>query len=89
MINLFSENVREGNQDIFDEWEILFADVHNCTDWGPIWRKGMNLRLQNPPGQDGMFQVIPRMIFFTQFYRNECIQRTLRGIHNASQAAAE
>ena len=71
MINLFSENVRERNQDIFDIWGILFADVHNCTDWGPISRKGMNLRLQNPPGEDGMFQVVPRTILFTQFYRDE------------------
>jgi len=71
MINLFSENVRERNQDIFDIWGILFADVHNCTRWLPEMRSGMNLRLQNPPGKDGMFQVVPRMILFTQFYRDE------------------
>ena len=71
MIKLFSENVRKGNQDIFNTWEILFAVVHDCTDWGPKMRSGMNLRLQNPPGKDGMFQVVPRMIFFTQFYRDE------------------
>ena len=39
MVNLFSENVREGNQDIFDIWGILFADVHNCTDWGQYREK--------------------------------------------------
>ena len=49
----------------------------------------MDLRLQNPPGQDGMFQVIPRMIFLTQFYSNVLLQCTLQGIHNASQTAAE
>jgi len=60
MINLFSENVHQRNQDIFDIWGILFADVHNCTRWLPKMRSGMNLRLQNPPGKDGMFQVVPR-----------------------------
>ena len=49
----------------------------------------MNLRLQNPPGQDCMFQVVPRMVFLTQFYSNGSFERTLRGIHNSSQAAAE
>ena len=33
MNNRFSENVREGNIDIFDIWGVLFADVHNCTGW--------------------------------------------------------
>jgi len=47
------------------------------------------LRLQNPPGKHSKFQVVPRMIFFTQFYRDGFLQRTLREIHNASQAAAE
>ena len=63
MVNLFSENVREENIDIFDIWKILFADVHNCTRWLPISRSNMNLRLQNPPGKHGMFQVVPRIIF--------------------------
>ena len=87
--NRFSENVLEGNKDTFDAWQFLFADVHNCTRWDPMVRGYMDLRLQNPPGQDGMFQVIPRMIFFTQFYSNVLLQCTLQGIHNASQTAAE
>ena len=52
-------------------------------------RSNMDLRLQNPPGKDGMFQVVLRMIFLTQFYSNGLLQRTLREIHNASQATAE
>ena len=52
-------------------------------------RSDMDLRLQNPPGQHGMFQVVLRMIFLTQFCSNGFLERTLREIHNASQAAAE
>jgi len=84
MNNRFSENVREGNIDIFDIWGVLFADVHNCTGWDPIERGYMNLQLQNPPGKHGMFQVIPRMFFLTQFYSNDSLERTLREIYKAS-----
>ena len=52
-------------------------------------RSDMDLRLQNPPEQHGMFQVVLRMIFLTQFCSNGFLERTLREIHNASQAAAE
>ena len=87
--NRFSENVREGNKDTFDAWQFLFADVHNCTGWLPESRSNMNLRLQNPPGKRCMFQVVPRMVFLTQFYSNDSLERTLRAIHKGSQAAAE
>jgi len=68
MVKQFSEKVRNDNKMIFYKWEILFVDLPNCTDWVPSSRHYLKLRLQNPPGQDGMFQVIPRMIFLTQFY---------------------
>jgi len=87
--NRFSENVREGNKDTFDAWQFLFADVHNCIGWLPESRSDMNLRLKNPPGKRCMFQVVPRMIFLTQFYSNDSLERTLRAIHKGSQAAAE
>jgi len=87
--NRFSKKVREGNNENFDKWEVLIADAKNCAHWGPKMKSHMNLRLQNPPGKHGKFQVVPRMIFFTQFYRDGFLQRTLREIHNASQAAAE
>jgi len=87
--NRFSKKVREGNNEIFDKWEFLIADTENCVGWGPKMRSDMDLRLQNPPGKDGMFQVILRMIFFTQLYRDGFPQRILREIHNASQAATE
>jgi len=70
----FSENVQEGNKDTFDTWQFLFADVHNCTLWLPESRSDMNLWLQNPPGKRCMFQVVPRMIFFTQFYSNDSLK---------------
>ena len=85
----FSENVQEGNKDTFDAWQFLIADVHNCTRWLPESRSDMNLRLQNPPGQDCIFQVVLRTIFLTQFHSNGFFERTLRAIHKASQAAAE
>ena len=86
--NRFSENVREGNKDTFDAWQFLFADVHNCTGWLSESRSDMNLRLKNPPGKRRMFQVVLRMIFFTQFYSNDSLEWTLRAIHKGSQAAA-
>ena len=87
--NRFSKKVREGNNEIFDKWEFLIADTENCAGWGPKMKSHMDLRLQNPPGKDGMFQVVPRMIFFTQLYRDGFPQRILREIHNACQAATE
>jgi len=89
IVNQFSKKVHEGNQDIFNKWELLIAGVDNCTRWLPKMKSHMDLRLQNPPGTDGMFQVVLRMIFFTQFCSNGFLERTLREIHNASQAAAE
>ena len=88
MVDLFPINWKD-NKVVFAKWRVLFAELHNCTGWDPIEKGYMNLRLQNPPGQDGMFQVIPRTIFLTQFYSNGHLQCTLREIHNASQAAAE
>jgi len=70
----FSESVREGNKDTYDAWQFLIADVHNCTRWLPESRSDMNLRLQNPPGKRCMFQVVLRMIFFTQFYSNDSLK---------------
>ena len=89
IVNRFSKKIREANADTFDDWEVLIADVQNCAGWLPKSKSHMNSRLQNPPGKDSMFQVVLRMIFFTQFYRDGPIQRTLREIHNASQAAAK
>jgi len=89
MVKRFSEKARNDNEIIFAKWRVLFADLHNCTGWDPISRGYMDLRLQNTPGLDGMFQVVPRTIFLTQFYSNGHFQRTLREIYNASQAAAE
>ena len=89
IVNQFSKKVREGNQDIFNKWELLIAGVGNCARWLPKMRSDMDLRLQNPPEQHGMFQVVLRMIFLTQFCSSGFLERTLREIHNASQAAAE
>jgi len=89
MSDLFPINTWKDNKVVFAKWRVLFADLHNCTRWLPESRSDMNRRLQNPPGLNGMFQVILRMIFLTQFYSNGHFQRTLREIHNASQAAAE
>jgi len=68
--NRFSKKVCKGNNEIFDKWEFLIADTENCAGWGPKMKSHIDLRLQNPPGKDGMFQVVPRMIFFTQLYRD-------------------
>ena len=89
IVKQFPKNLCERNQDIFVAWRFLIAGVDNCTRWLPKMRSDMNLRLQNPPGEHGMFQVVLRMIFLTQFCSNGFLERTLREIHNASQAAAE
>jgi len=89
MADLFSINTWTDNKAVFAKWRLVIATVHNCTGWDPIERGYMNLRLQNPPGKHGMFQVIPRMFFLTQFYSNDSLERTLRAIHKGSQAAAE
>ena len=73
----FPEKVREHNEGIFNKWEGLLRTVDKCTAWEARMRKHMDLRLQNLPGEDGMFQVIPRMIFLTQFYSNGRLQRML------------
>ena len=77
IVNRFSKKVRERNNEIFDEWAVLIADTKNCASWDPVSRSNMDLRLQNPPGKHGKFQVVLRMIFFTQFYRDGFLQRTL------------
>ena len=87
--DLFPINTWNDNKAVFATWRFLIADVDNCTEWLAKSRNDMNLRLQNPPGQDCMFQVVPRTIFLTQFHSNGFFERTLREIHKASQAAAE
>jgi len=84
MADLFSINTWTDNKAVFAKWRLVIATVHNCTGWDPIERGYMNLRLQNPPGKHGMFQVIPRMFFLTQFYSNDSLERTLREIYKAS-----
>ena len=89
IVKQFLKDVRKANQGNFQKWALLFPIVDECTTWEPTAKSYMNLRLQNPPGQDGMFQVILRMIFLTQFCSNGFIQPILRQVHNTSQAAAE
>ena len=73
----FPEKVCKHNKGIFTKWKVLLRTVDKCTAWEARMRKHMDLRLQNLPGEDGMFQVIPRMIFLTQFYSNGRLQRML------------
>ena len=87
--DLFPINTWNDNKAVFATWRFLITDVDNCTEWLAKSRNDMYLRLQNPPGQDCMFQVVPRTIFLTQFHSNGFFERTLREIHKASQAAAE
>jgi len=62
----FPEKVRKYNQGIFNDWKGLFKTLDKCTDWTPLLRNQLNLRLQNLPRENGMFQVVLRMIFLTQ-----------------------
>jgi len=55
----FPEKVRKHNKGIFNDWKGLFKTVDKCTGWVPLQRNHLNSRLQNPPGEDGMFQVVP------------------------------
>ena len=74
MADLFPINTWNDNKAVFAAWRLLIADVDNCTGWLPESRSDMNLRLQNPPGRRCMFQVVLRMIFFTQFYSNDSLK---------------
>ena len=84
----FPEKVRKHNQGIFNDWKGLFKTIDKCTDWTPLLRNQLNLRLQNLPRENGMFQVVLRMIFLT-IYSNGSIERAIRQLFNANQAAAE
>ena len=84
----FPEKVRKHNQGIFNGWKGLFKTIDKCTDWTPLLRNQLNLRLQNLPRENGMFQVVLRMIFLT-IYSNGSIERAIRQLFNANQAAAE
>jgi len=83
-VKRFPEKVRKQNEDIFNGWKGLFNSVDKCTNWVPLLKNQLNLRLQNLPGEDGMFQVVPRMVFFTQFYRNGYVQPAIRQVLNAN-----
>ena len=74
MADLFPINTWNDNKAVFAAWRLLIADVDNCTGWLPESRSDMNLRLQNSPGRRCMFQVVLRMIFFTQFYSNDSLK---------------
>jgi len=80
----FPEKVCKHNKGIFNDWKGLLRNVDKCTDWGPSLRNQLNLRLQNLPGENGMFQVALRMTFLTQFYSNGSIQRAIRQLFNAN-----
>jgi len=69
IIDLFLINIWK-DKAIFAKWELLFADIDNCTSWLPKSRSDINLWLQSSPGQDSVFQVVLRTIFLTQFYSN-------------------
>ena len=83
-VKRFPDKVREHNEDIFNDWKGLLRNVDKCTDWVPLQRKHMSSRLQNLPGENGMFQVVLSMIFLTQFYSNGWIQRPIRQLFNAN-----
>jgi len=74
MADLFPINTWNDIKAVFAAWEFLIADIDNCTGWLPESRSDMNLRLQNPPWRRCMFQVILRMIFFTQVYSNDSLK---------------
>jgi len=89
IIKRFPMDVRKENGGIFDKWDTLLTTVDRCTHWEPKTSSYLNLRLQNPPEEDGLFQVDSRMISLTQFFSNGCIQCIVRGIRKASQPAAK
>ena len=75
-VERFPAEVRNENEIIFLHWEALFTIVEGCTAWQATSRSHLDLRLQNLPGKNGMFQVVPKMIF-SHVYSNESIQRIL------------
>jgi len=69
-VKKFLKKVCKHNKDIFNNWKGLLRTVEKCTNWALLQIKYISSQLQYLPGENGMFQVILRMIFLIQFYSN-------------------
>jgi len=55
-IKKLPENIRQDNDKVFDKWRTLLVSVDKYGLWGERMKRALNLRLQNAPGDDGIFQ---------------------------------
>ena len=55
-IKKLPENIRQDNDNVFDEWYALLTTVDTYSLWEEERKCVLNLRLQNAPGNNGIFQ---------------------------------
>ena len=55
-IKRLPENIRQDNDEVFDNWYTLLSSVDTYAFWGEDMKGFLNLRLQNAPGNNGIFQ---------------------------------
>ena len=62
-IKRLPENIRQDNDEVFDNWYTLLSSVDTYAFWGEDMKGFLNLRLQNAPGNNGIFQFQPGRLF--------------------------
>ena len=56
MVEQLPENIRYANRTVFNKWRVLLAHINTYAFWAEGRKRVLNLRLQNAPGDDGIFQ---------------------------------
>ena len=75
VVEQLPENIRRTNRKVFNKWRTLLVSVDKYALWGETMKRALNLRLQNAPGDDGIFQFSSGGLSSSQFYRDGYIQR--------------
>ena len=56
VVEQLPENIRRINRNVFNKWRTLLSSVDIYASWGEGRKRALNLRLQNAPEDDGIFQ---------------------------------
>ena len=56
VVEQLPENIRRTNRNVFNKWRTLLSSVDIYASWGEGRKRALNLRLQNAPEDDGIFQ---------------------------------
>ena len=55
MVEQLLENIHYANRTVFNKWHVLLAHINTYAFWAERRKRVLNLRLQNAPGDDGIF----------------------------------